>query len=123
VELLVRPYSESDFEQVAEVWFQSWESTGVNPPNPELRAELRERLPRCIAEEWLIHVAAADTKIVGFAALKGDELDQLFVAPDLQRRGVGKLLLDFVKAQRPNGFWLTTPAVGRACHFYEIDPR
>jgi len=64
-------------------------------------------------------VGIADSKIVGFCALHEKQLVQLFVAPDVQCRGIGKHLLDFVKAQRPSGFYLTTPTASRAGHFYE----
>lgn len=55
-----------------------------------------------------VRVAEADGRIVGFACLEGDLLDQLFVLPDWQGRGVGGRLLDDVKALKPAGFTLYT---------------
>ena len=82
-----------------------------------MRAELRERLPREIAGGWFVYVAATDTAIVRFLALQENRLQQLYVAPSMQGRGIGKQLLDFVMAQRPGGFHLTTsPTDGRACN-------
>jgi GNAT superfamily N-acetyltransferase len=120
MEIAIRPYGEADFEAVTKVWFTSWESDGIGLPQPSLQAELRERLPREIAGGWFVYVAMTDTDIVGFLALQEDRLQQLFVAPSVQGRGIGKQLVDFVKAQRPGGFYLTTtPTEGRATRFYE----
>ena len=120
VELVIRPYSESDFEAVSEVWFTSWQSVGVNVPDPALRTTLRERLPLEIANGWAVHVAVIGPDVVGFLALHGNRLAQLFVAPAMQGQGIGKQLLDFAKAERPDGFYLTTqPIEGPACRFYE----
>ena len=119
MELTIRPYAEADFDAVTTVWFASWASTEVGLPNPAIRAELRERLPREIAGDWTVYVAMAGTDIVGFLALQERRFQQLFVAPTMQSRGVGKQLLDFVKAKRPEGFYLTTPTEGRAARFYE----
>jgi GNAT superfamily N-acetyltransferase len=72
-------------------------------------------------ETWdAVRVAEAGTAPVGFACLEGDLLDQLFVLPAWQGRGVGGLLLDDIKKLRPEGFRLYTfqkNLVARA--FYE----
>ena len=60
--------------------------------------------------------------LVGFLALKPAEscLDQLFVAPAAQGRGVGRALLDVAKQVLPDGRWLRTAADHlRACRFYD----
>jgi GNAT superfamily N-acetyltransferase len=72
-----------------------------------------------VADGWAVHVAVADARVVAYAALDGDSLERLFVHPDFQGQGVGKSLLDFIKTQRPGGFWLTTAAESRAPKFYE----
>ena len=41
---------------------------------------------------------------VGYAAMKGDELHDLYVAPESQRRGVGGALFAQVQAAYPDGF-------------------
>ncbi len=57
MDILIRPYEEMDFEPVTTVWFASWESIGLNLDLPSIRGELRERLPREIANGWGVHVA------------------------------------------------------------------
>jgi ribosomal protein S18 acetylase RimI-like enzyme len=61
-----------------------------------------------------------DGEVAGFAVLQGDELDGFYVAPELQRRGVGAALLRHVQTQRPErfGFWVFRDN-DRARRFYE----
>jgi GNAT superfamily N-acetyltransferase len=58
--------------------------------------------------------------VVGFVSLYGDKVEQLFTAPSAQGAGVGRQILAFVKAQRPDGFRLTSLIEnGGANRFYE----
>jgi GNAT superfamily N-acetyltransferase len=68
-------------------------------------------------EVWVVEEAGT---IVGFAAFGPDLLGHLYVAPRAQRRGIGRMLLDKVKQERPDGFtlWTHQPNTG-ARAFYE----
>jgi ribosomal protein S18 acetylase RimI-like enzyme len=61
-----------------------------------------------------------DGGIIGFAALDGDVLSHLYVAPQAFGRAIGSALLDEVKRLRPDGFtfWVFQ-ANERARRFYE----
>jgi GNAT superfamily N-acetyltransferase len=115
--VLIRPYVDSDFDLVTSIWLGSWQSTGI--PSPVTLDELRERWPQELTKGWIVHVATIEPELVGFLALHRDRLEQLFVAPDHQGRGVGKQLLDLAKRQMPSGFHLTTGLQSRAGRFYE----
>jgi GNAT superfamily N-acetyltransferase len=52
-------------------------------------------------EAWVFDMDGAP---VGYAAMKGDELHDLYVAPEAQRRGVGSALFERVQAAYPDGF-------------------
>jgi GNAT superfamily N-acetyltransferase len=117
MKISIRPYTESDFEDVTSIWRSSWQSTGI--PAPITLDDLRERWPQELAKGWIVHVAVAADRVVGFVAVHGDKLEQLFVVPDRQCCGIGKQLLDFAKKQMPTGFHLTTALESRAPRFYE----
>ena len=119
MEIVIRPYETADEAAVAAVWGDGWKSTGVSSGSIDL-TELRRELRQYVTAGWSLHVAAtADGVVVGYAATCGDSLERLFVSPAAQSQGIGKRLLDFVKTQLPQGFWLTTAVESRAPRFYE----
>ncbi|SEE32606.1 Acetyltransferase (GNAT) family protein [Streptomyces sp. 2131.1] len=103
----------------------------------ESRAAAMPYLARVHSDEatlaWLTHVVlpgtdvlvaetreGGETRIAGFVSLDGTELEHLYIAPGLRRRGIGSLLLEAAKAARPEGLALYTfqrNAAARA--FYE----
>lgn len=114
--VLITPYRDGDFAALTLIWLDSACSMGI--PMPVTLDELRARWPMEMADGWQVHVARNGAMAVGFLALKRDALDQLFVAPAWQGQGIGKMLLDRAKKERPDGFWLNTPAQGRSENFY-----
>jgi ribosomal protein S18 acetylase RimI-like enzyme len=73
--------------------------------------------PRC--EIWLAVDGDGDA-LQGFLALEKSYIDRLYVRPDQQRRGVGKLLLEKAKQLSPKGLELHTHQQNiSACSFYE----
>jgi putative acetyltransferase len=71
-------------------------------------------------EAEVAYVFEVDERVVGFAVVKGDELDALYVAPEAQRRGVGSALFTKTQEERPDGFefWVFRDNE-RARSFYE----
>jgi GNAT superfamily N-acetyltransferase len=73
---------------------------------------------RALAEESYIVEEGGD--VLGFAVLREDELDALYVAPQSQRRGVGSALFHRAQEARPGGFsWWVFRDNERARRFYE----
>ena len=117
-----RPVAVADYEEVARVWRDSFRSNGIRLPQEPSHAMLFERLPHEIAGGWEISVAEASDRIAGFVAVNRPTavLEQMFVAPDFLRRGIGAHLLDIAYRAMPDGFTLWTHAENhRACAFYE----
>ncbi|WP_405896436.1 GNAT family N-acetyltransferase [Streptomyces sp. NBC_00727] len=70
---------------------------------------------------WLTHVVlpgtdvrvaetseGGETRIAGFVSLDGTELEHLYIAAGLRRRGIGSLLLEAAKEAGPEGLALYT---------------
>jgi GNAT superfamily N-acetyltransferase len=83
--------------------------------NRESRAEVMPWLPVLHTEEedlnWFRGTLAGEAyvfeeggAVLGYAILRGDELHDLYVAPESQRRGVGSALFARVQEARPTGF-------------------
>ncbi|MGN6253082.1 MAG: GNAT family N-acetyltransferase [Marmoricola sp.] len=109
-DLMLRPATTQDLPDVAELFLATRAAAvpampPVARPAEQVRAFVRSwDLSRPGEREvWL---AADDLGPAGFAVLKGDWLDALYVAPERQGTGVGSALLDLVRAQRPRGFGL-----------------
>ena len=102
---LARP---ADYEALARIWLESWYSTGLKAlfdPGPDM---LRERIPEEIAKGWALYAAEKDGTPVAMLALHAKDfyLDQLWVAPAHQGRGIGRALLSFTRAKLPDEIWL-----------------
>jgi chorismate mutase/GNAT superfamily N-acetyltransferase len=115
-DLIVRPASADDLEEIAEVFIATRrDAVPLMPPTVSDDAGVRDWFAKNAAtkEIWV----AEDGDVVGFAMLDEQWLDALYVGPQRQGAGVGSLLLDVAKSQRPSGFGLwvfasNTPARG-----------
>ena len=119
-ELLIRPLEPYDTDEAAAVWWRSRHAEGSLLPAAIHTAEqvatwfAEVLLPD--AQTW---VALDDGRIVAVLTLDGDDLDQLYVDPDVAGRGVGSTLVDLAKDLRPGGLALWTFQTNvRAQSFY-----
>ena len=77
-------------------------------------------LPPAQIANGLVIVAECAGEVVGFAAVVGNELDGLFVEPEMWGGGIGRALLDAAAHQaRLRGLSLTVLANPSARGFYE----
>jgi ribosomal protein S18 acetylase RimI-like enzyme len=104
----IRPARVDEYDEIARVWMESWVSTGLEDGSKYLLANLRARVPREIVKGWSLYVADDGGRIAAMLALHLPDsyLDQLFVAPDYQGRGLGRRLLGFTRQQLPDEIWL-----------------
>lgn len=96
---MIRKLQKADINAVADMWLnanlkahcfipaQYWES------NFELVKEMLSGAK--------VYVYENDQKIQGFVGLNGEYIEGIFVLSEMQSRGIGKLLLDYVKDKRP----------------------
>lgn len=118
----IRTAQPEDYETIAVIWYESASQMDGGAPILDHPDTLVERITSSLANGWSLKVAVINGKIVGLLATipKDSVLDQLFVSPAAQRRGIGAALLEEVKRQLPMGFTLRTPATNLAAHrFYE----
>jgi GNAT superfamily N-acetyltransferase len=122
----VRSADVAEIDHLARLWHDGWHQTHAPLVPPELIRlrtfeSFRERLQGALPD---VHVAGPLGAPVGFYALKGDELDQLFVSPEAHGSGVAAALIADAEARlAEHGVetaWLAC-AVGndRAARFYE----
>lgn len=104
----IRPARTGDYDDVARVWMESWVSTGLAEASNFLLANLRARIDREIENGWDLFVADDGDRTAAMLALqpRDNYLDQLFVAPASQGRGLGRKLLAFTRQRLPDEIWL-----------------
>ena len=111
---------------LAEIWWQGWQDahSAILPHELARLRTLESFHERISANLHNVRVAGPQGAPLGFAMLKADELDQLYVAADARGTGVaGALMVDSFARLRAAGAkvaWLAC-AIGndRAARFYE----
>ena len=119
---LIRPYRSDDFEVITILWRRARER--AFPDFQRRKGHTFEEDQAYFRDVILVNndvwVAEVDGESVAFMAMAGDFIDQLYVDPDHQRRGFGKVLLDYARSLSPEHLWLYTLQInanGRT--FYE----
>jgi GNAT superfamily N-acetyltransferase len=97
----LKPYNCTDLHALAQLWYASWLSSNpvvFDDDTPERFACLIEEN---LANGWDLTLAWSDNTLKGFLALRITNawLDQLFIAPDYQNKGLGLELLTLQKAK------------------------
>jgi ribosomal protein S18 acetylase RimI-like enzyme len=120
-EFAVRRAAEDDLDAVARVWRESALAMDGRADVPPVEA-LRQRVETGLRSGWDLHVGTRGQRIVGMLALKPAEatLDQIFVLPTEQGKGIGAALMAVARSEMPAGFSLRMAASNeQARRFYE----
>jgi GNAT superfamily N-acetyltransferase len=96
-----------DADAVADVYIPSFRGLAFLP-SLHTEAETRAWVHDVVLRRYEVWVAEEEGRVAGFAALSERTLEQLYVHPDHQGRGLGTELLAKAKKRRPNGFALWT---------------
>jgi GNAT superfamily N-acetyltransferase len=103
-DVMIRPALAHEYDEIARVWMDSWVSTGLAEASAFLLAKLRARVRKEIEDGWSLYVADDGAALTAMLALhlRDKYLDQLFVAPKHQGKGLGRRLLAFTRQQLPD---------------------
>jgi len=121
-EFIIREYRREDFDAVTILWRISREKS-----IPEFQLEKghfffedRDYFQKQIVKNNQIWVVESQNYPVGFMAMNNDFVDQLYIDPDHQRRGIGRSLLNLARERSPDHVWLYTLQVNASAReFYE----
>jgi ribosomal protein S18 acetylase RimI-like enzyme len=119
---IIRDYRDEDFDAVTILWRVAREKSlpDFQRHKGYFFYEDQNYFRDHILKQDHVWVVEVDDRAVGFMAMKNDFIDQLYIHPDYQRRGIGKALLDFAWEQSPEHVWLYTLQVNvNARTFYE----
>jgi ribosomal protein S18 acetylase RimI-like enzyme len=119
---LIREYLSEDFDAVTILWRVAREKLPSKPYKAkdhffyEDQAYFRDH----ILKENKVWVLELEGRVVAFMAMRDSFIDQLYVHPDYQKRGVGKAFLDYARQLSPEHIWLyTLQSNWNARAFYE----
>ncbi len=119
---VIRRARAADAVAIAEVYIESRRGAARYFPTVHSDDDIRGWITSYLVpklEVWLAEDAASG-KAIGMMALEGNMVEQLYVAPAAQRRGVGDGLLALAMRERPAGLRLWTfQANTPARNFYE----
>ena len=113
---MIRPFRAGDLQPVLQIWLDS-NTTAHSFISPSYWQDRRELVHKALpnADVYLYELEGA---VVGFIGLSGDEVEGLFVAEGRRSCGIGKALLDYVKARHPHLALYVYEKNTRAMRFY-----
>lgn len=89
----------TDHDRLFDIWLRSVRATHTflsETDIQELMPHVREYLLTAAATLWVLE--EDDGAALGFMGLTGGEIDSLFLAPEFQRRGGGRALVEHARA-------------------------
>jgi ribosomal protein S18 acetylase RimI-like enzyme len=119
---IVRDYRPEDFDAVTILWRISREKS-----LPEFQRakghffhEDQDYFRDHVLKDNQVFVVEGHQRPIAFMAMRNEFIDQLYVHPDYQNRGIGKALLDYARQLSPDHIWLYTLQINvNARTFYE----
>src|SRR5260370_18039498 len=108
--IYLRPYSPEDIVQTVRLWHASKRDAFpyVEVQQRYAMAADMAFLGAIVAAECVVWLAEVEGHLAGLLAIKDDYIDQLFVAVERQRQGVGTALLQKAREHSPRGLRLST---------------
>ena len=118
--MILRPAAPADALEIANVFLAARRDALSYVAVLHSDDQTRRLISDVVMTRSVMWVAVLDRGIVGYFALVGDHLDQLYVRPGYYRQGIGDRLLAKAKELSPQRLWLyTSQRNERARAFYE----
>ena len=114
---MIRKFTEQDLQTVMEIWLASNLETH-SFINPDYWQERFAFAAKAIPEAE-VYVFERDGKVIGFVGVKNRHIEGIFVDGEYRSQGVGKALLDHVKALYPKLTLCVYRKNVRAVEFYQ----
>ena len=114
---MIRKLQDADIDRVADIWLDAnlRAHSFISPQYWKGNFEtVKKMLPQ--AE---VYVYENDREIWGFIGLNGEYIEGIFVSGEMQSRGIGKRLLDFVKTKKTELHLNVYQKNMRAIRFYQ----
>ena len=118
----IRDYRAEDFDALTILWRIAREKSlpGFQRAKGHFFYQDRDYFQNRILPNNDIFIVESAGGIAAFMAMRGDFIDHLYVHPDRQRQGAGRLLLEFARQRSPLHVWLYTLQINvNARAFYE----
>jgi GNAT superfamily N-acetyltransferase len=100
-QIVIRRALPSEARAVADLYIASRRGASAFIPTVHTDDETRAWVSGYLVPRLEVWVAESNGKLLGMMALEDDLVDQLYIAPEAQRRGVGDRLLAHAKKLRP----------------------
>ena len=117
--VMIRPFKNSDLQEVMEIWLHTNLQAHSFIPKAYWKNNydmVQNMLPKA---ELYVCEDAQSGRILGFIGLTDQYIAGIFVREDAQSKGIGKQLLDHVKAHRPGLSLNVYQKNERAVRFYQ----
>ena len=124
MECPVRPAVEDDASQISAVILRALRETNAKDYSDEIIERVERSFSPCAVAQLIskrtVFVASIDGRVIGTASLDGSVVRTVFVSPDVQANGIGKLLMAEVErvARERSIPSLTVPSSLSAETFY-----
>ena len=101
-QILIRRATTKDAADVATIYIASRRGAAAHMPTVHTDPEIREWVINHMVPERETWVADDHGRIAAVMVLDGEMVDQMYVAPAEQRRGVGDAMLSYAKKTSPH---------------------
>ena len=110
MDYLIREYHDQDFDALTILWRIAREKLlpEGQTDTGHYFYEDQDYFRNQILKKDQVWVVEIDRRPAAFMAMENEFIDQLYVHPRYQRRGIGNALLDFARSRCPEHLWLYT---------------